>query len=446
MEEDIRKENVLPNAFIPHYSTKCLFTTLERLNTDTLYQLCVRWTQSVNTQPHVPEESIYTQQGLGKKLVKEIKELRKNPRSQKSDIIRKIIYEYWPNGLNILQHAQLDCQLILDEPDQSSWLFSRITNAQGNAFCPDVDPQLFAQDMASKLADLYITHVYILKHPSLSMHIIRVQVFDLNHQAGVLDSTQPQFTSHKPYFVCLPNESSYIFHSVNSNDIAYDMIMQTIEQCLPEQEQNQLCLHTPSDQKQIASLETMFTLKGNSRVANSLGIWTPYADGTIDVPPLGALEKHSTLQQQVNDEKDDGSNAKLRKLANLRFQGNVEAPLKDGTESKNNNGSKKRKFTAIEDDVDTQEKKVKLSFASRTPLQYSEFIIQENIKQDQPESRSNIKLKFSGSDVFGGLHELAASTRDPNGMILNPAEIPNWLTGEEGATSGHIRDGKFHSN
>ena len=42
----------------------------------------------------------------------------------------------------------------------------------------------------------------------------------------------------------------------------------------------------------------MNILKGNSRFGNSLGIWTPYADGTVDMLPLGAIEHHQVFKQQ----------------------------------------------------------------------------------------------------------------------------------------------------
>lgn len=428
------KLNALPNTYIPSYSTESLITILDRLSTESLYQLCIHWTKSVNTQPYVPKDSIYTQQGLCNKLIKEIKSLLRNTHSGKTDIIRKITYEYWSDGLNLLQLAQIDCQLIIDGSGHFYWHFSRILDVEGNEFCLDVDPQLFAQDVASKLSKLYFTYVYILKHPRLSLHIIKIQVFDLNQKDGLLDPDKPQVSSYRPYFICLPTETTYIFHSVSHDDVVCKLIMQTIEQCLPTHEQNQLKLDTPSDQKPIASLETIYTLKGSSRLGKTLGIWSPYADGVIDIAPLGVLDKHSTLQEHSND-KEDTIEAKLQDIASLRFHGvtnDVNSP---------NRGSKKRQFAAIDE---SEANSSRSHFASRIPLQHAEFVIQEPMNQSTL-IRSNIKLKLSGTDVFGGLHELSVATSDSKKMIINPEEIPHWLTGEDGATFGHIRDGKFHS-
>ena len=45
--------------------------------------------------------------------------------------------------------------------------------------------------------------------------------------------------------------------------------------------------------------------------------------------------------------------------------------------------------------------------------------------------------------MFGGLHELSVKSTEPEEIILNPEEVPNWLTGEEGASIGEIRNGNF---
>ena len=47
--------------------------------------------------------------------------------------------------------------------------------------------------------------------------------------------------------------------------------------------------------------------------------------------------------------------------------------------------------------------------------------------------------------MFGGLHELSVKSTEPEEIILNPEEVPNWLTGEEGASIGEIRNGNFYN-
>lgn len=425
MESD-NKGNALPNTYIPSYSTEYTLKLLQRLTVESLYQLCIRWTKSPNTQPQVPQESIYTQQGLCNKLIKEIKTLRKNPQIEKGDLIRNIVHEYWSDRLNLLQYAQLDCQLIIDDTEHFNWIYSTILDELNHEYCANINLQQFTESVMSKLSKLYLNHIYILKHPHLPLHILRIQVFDLNLERGVSDPSQPQVSPRTPICVCLPEESPYIFHSV-TDDLTSNLILQTIGQCLP----SQLHLSTSPDQHPIQSVKTIYTLKGGSRIGKSFGIWSQYADGNVDGTPLGALDQHPTLEEQSNIVTDNSSTA-LDDIASLRFQGVTK-------EQSTHHLTRKRQFAAIDNDSVTSK------FASRVPLQRAEFVIQESIDESDPGSRSNIRLKFSGADVFGGLHELSVSS-DPKKMVLNPEEIPHWLTGEDGATFGHIIDGKFYSS
>lgn len=56
---------------------------------------------------------------------------------------------------------------------------------------------------------------------------------------------------------------------------------------------------------------------------------------------------------------------------------------------------------------------------------------------------SRITMKLNGLDVFAGLHEISTKTTNKTDMIIDPATIPCWLTGEEGTSCGVIKEGKF---
>ena len=96
-------------------------------------------------------------------------------------------------------------------------------------------------------------------------------------------------------------------------------------------------------------------------------------------------------------------------------------------------------------------------FTSVAPIQYSEFLIKDEINtnakgenvnpMDQNEMDDDkfslITMKLTGLDVFAGLHEISTKTTNKSDMIIDPTTIPCWLTGEEGASCGIIKEGKF---
>lgn len=254
-----------------------------------------------------------------------------------------------------------------------------------------------------------------------------------------------------------------------------NIVLQAVERNLPQKPRNLLKLVTPPNQKPVRSLESMHILNGNSRFGNSLGVWTPYADGTVDLLPLNPVEKHQLLREDENEFCNLDENIemdKLKKVANLRFKGSINGKFKSDKFYEDNkplrNSNQKNKKSRMydsnlesdsEDDMD-KEKTDKLNgYSSIAPIQYSEFIIKElsNNRKEQDDSvshsgtpeddgRTSITMKLTGMDVFAGLHELSVYTIDKTSMILDPAKVPNWLTGEEGTSCGIIRDGRFTKN
>ena len=54
-----------------------------------------------------------------------------------------------------------------------------------------------------------------------------------------------------------------------------------------------------------------------------------------------------------------------------------------------------------------------------------------------PNDDITIGFKFHGSDVFGGIHQLC------NQELIDVDKVPGWLSGENGASSGTIKNGDF---
>lgn len=97
---------------------------------------------------------------------------------------------------------------------------------------------------------------------------------------------------------------------------------------------------------------------------------------------------------------------------------------------------------AVDDGYEEVQNLDRNQFSSIAPLQYVEFTLQDAVS-DKQEENSGIVLKLSGSDVFAGLHELSVQSIEKEKMILNPETVPGWFTGEEGVTSGAIKNGSF---
>ncbi|EGW35022.1 uncharacterized protein SPAPADRAFT_53380 [Spathaspora passalidarum NRRL Y-27907] len=449
MKKKQNYKNVLPNTYIPVLSKKVLYNVLTRLSKPSLIEFIHLWPKLKNTQPHIPPKTSFTQSEFNDKVSREAREFKKTiNKLHKKKIIDKILFTYWHKGLNLLQLSQIDCQLIVDRPNSYYWGYSTVRDMNDNEVPISLDPVHFLDQLAFQLSKLYLSYVYICRHPKFPMVLIRIQAFDLHTKET--ESRRPHISSHKPYFFAIPLNSPHIIHS-GGGDMIHNIVMEVVERSLPQDKTNILRLYTPENQRPIKSLESMHILKGNSRFANSLGSWSAYADNIVDMLPLQPTEKHKQLaspEEPINAQ--ESPIERLKRVANLRFKGSEFGKLKSEKLFEDSRKSTRKRrnvyYTNDSDDEGEEEGNSGTSeFASIAPIQYSEFLIHEKVTP-QDKERTSIKIKLSGTDVFAGLHELSVMTADPEEMILNPEDVPSWLTGEEGASVGQIIDSKFYSN
>lgn len=423
--------NVLPNGYIPVIPQKVLISTLLRLPKSLLVELMYLWPKVKKTQPHSTKSS--NQRDLNREVSEKAKAIRKDASKwQKRKIVQQILH-YWPKGPNLLQLSQTDCQLIVDRPNSYTWIYSTAKDTTGNDVPISLNPQVFLNNLSKDLSALFMTHIYVCRHPTYPLIITRVQVFDLNPMAAKgQSSSRPHISSHRPYFVAIPLNSPHIIHTPG-NDVVSNIVLQAVERSLPRT-RHVVRLVTNEDQKPIRSLDSMHILKGVSRFGNSLGAWAPYADGLADMLPLKSIEHHPELQPKI--EKQDPKD-KIRTIANLRFKGSATGKVESESLFENTKSSKKRRAVDANysDDELDDTNGPKTEFSSIAPIQYAEFVVKDTL-DDTPYS---FTLKLTGTDVFAGLHELAV-LEDP---IVDAATIPNWLTGEEGQSHGTVRNGHF---
>lgn len=464
--------NILPNTYIPVLLKKVNGNILGRLPRSSLVELVNLWPKLANTQPHIVDRvSKYRQRHEVKIMQDEIKGLRVlQKKIPKRKIVDKILYEYWEKGLNLLQISQVDCQLLVDRPHLFHWILTKVRNTQGVEEPVLIDPPVLMEQLAKELSLLYMVYTYACRHPRLPIVVIRIQLFDLDVSGVKTISNRPHVTSQKPFFLAIPSNSSKLIHSFG-NGISCSIIMQAVQRCLLQSPRNLVTFETLSTQRPVRSLETMHVLNGSSRFGNSMGIWTPYADGTADILPLTPAEKHRELNEEPSsDDENNESDRKMKRLkqvANLRFKGTVDGRYKsrDFFDAEVRGDDKGRALGSFdtnnishklkENEGRTQLKNVEAQeestheFSSIAPLQYAQFVISESSgtqssnTESPPEKNSfSVTMKLTGSDIFAGLHELSVLTTDKERMIIDPSKIPGWLTGVE-SNIGTVYNRKF---
>lgn len=424
---------------------------LGHLPKSSLVELILLWSKLVITQPQKQSKTI-SQRQFNSHVSKCVQDMKLNSgKWPKRKVIDRILFEFWPQGLNLLQLSQIDSQLIVDRPASYSWILSTVRDSTNKETPILLDPQKFLNTLSKDLSALFMTYIYVCKHPKLPLILIRIQVFDLLPMSQPGFSNRPHISSHKPIFLAIPLNSPHVIHSPG-NGMAFDIVLQAVERSLPQNPFNLLRLITNEGQRPIKSLESMHILKGSSRFGNSLGVWAPYADGTVDMLPLNTVDKHAVLQSlEYSDSEDEvdviseeqlqnSRMKKLKSLANIRFKGSKKGQVLSEKFFDDNRKSATRKKSNVLRDEDDDETKLQSEFSSIAPIQYAEYVLKDKLGH---EDYTNIKIKLTGLDVFAGLHELSVLTTKKEETVVDLEKIPGWLTGEEGQSCGVVKDGNF---
>ena len=307
-----------------------------------------------------------------------------------------------------------------------------------------LDAQSFLDHIIKNLSNLYLTHIYISRHPELPLIIIRIQMYEYTHRkhhkrAQTITHhgkrNNPDIISRKPYYLAIPTSSPNIIHSAsNEDDLASKLILQAVEITLSTSFRQVRLMKNKNPP--VKTLEAMNILTGVSRHGNMLGSWAPYADGIVDIGPLGEIEDHILLNPGITgsyDGKEASERENRKTIAALRFKGTTGSVPNEKSYSGKNN----KPDTVIDEDK-SEDDTEKNEYASVVPLQTGEFFIQNALKKkNNSEMPPSVRLRLFGNDIFAGLHELAVEG------VIDPVKIPSWLTGEEGLNRGIISKGQF---
>jgi len=451
---------ILSNSYVPPLEPRVLVKELAKLSTKSLYNIVELWLALPITQP-IPTKRQRrkgkTQADIVKGAKEIVKMLQSTSSAKKRKLIDRIMVDFYPEGLNTLQLAQLDIQLMIEKPKLYSWVSSTAKIAQKTEsneeledslqdFILSLDAQSFLDHLIKNLSNLYLTHIYISRHPKLPLIIIRIQMYEYVHRkhhkrAKIITQgkrNNPDIASRKPYYLAIPTSSPNIIHSAsNEDDLASKLILQAVEITISSSLRQVRLIK--NNNPPVKTLEAMNILAGVSRYGNMLGSWAPYADGIVDIGPLGQIESHIILNPDITgiyDGKDTSERGKRKTIAALRFKGTTgKAPDKKPHPQLNDKHQHDKDHGESEDDTETSE------YASIVPLQTGEFYIQNQLKKKKNlrviETAPSVRLRLFGKDVFAGLHELAVEG------VIDPVKIPSWLTGEEGLSRGIIKNGQF---
>ncbi|CAR28626.1 hypothetical protein ZYGR_0S02600 [Zygosaccharomyces rouxii] len=411
----------LSDDFIPKQDRKVLLKKLGRLPLTVLCHLVEHWSHKYDPANGMsPDKLAHIMSGYLKR------------RANRKTVVARILLEFWPQGLSLYQLAQIDSYTLVQRPNLLFWKSTTAIDPNGIKKVLNLDPNSFVHNLKEDIHRLYLSHIYIFKHPELPSIICRIQLFEPHNL--VENGNEPNLISRSPYYVVFPMNSPNVIHSSDDDSYA-QLILQSVQRTIAEKDPIVL---RQNDDPPVKSLETMHVLKGVSRYSNSLGPWSKYADADFDISPFDNYGNHISVKGKrvvtgVYDDDDPGSKRQRLENIMLRFKGSkkgVKAKKAYEVQRFNSRMHHLQKDFPKMDAADTVSK-----YASLIPVNKVNFVDKQDLSDDR--GQVSIRFKFRGNDVFGGLHELC----DEGNIDID--RVPGWLTGENGLDSGTILNGEF---
>lgn len=328
-------------------------------------------------------------------------------------LINSIINEWWKEGFNMDQIAELDILGIICEKSNVTWITSSIIDSDMNEISISLNQKVFFDSLKNELGKFYPCNIAEKLHPHLPLRIFRIQIFEQYNSS---------ISSHKPYFISIPLYHCRIFHSPQ-NDIHSMLILQCIKTSLLNDDLRLRLENYPP----LKSL-TLLNNKYGTAIYNSCeGPWNVYENEIIEPSPLSNPEFNKIVTGKKLYYGDLTQDKKMEKSM-IRFKGS-----KHGTLAKKRYLDKRfhQRFYKLEDNNVGITKDVS-RYESLIPVRNVNF----SIKRDE----FLIKITLAGNDVFGGIHELCDKD------VLELDRLPGWLTGEHGDNSGYIENGIFRKS
>lgn len=372
----------LDDEYIPNYTKDTELKLLRKLSEKVQGELIIDW---------------YERFGLSNKRLRHItletlqQDFKFDARSRRT-LSTVILTRYWPHGLNLYQLSDIDFNMLIAHPLRFKWNSMTMYKSTTEKIRPHYNIPQIISELSNQLSNYYLSYITSRHSSGQNVEYIRLQFFE--RSATHHHDRQHKLLSRSPYYIALldDQELPFIIHTAGE-DPTSKLIMETFKKILSDSSPYTIKFRRNEPPKEsIKSIGKVLQSCSTSRNDNALGRWSQYGDGKFEVSPLNNIDAHGSMKGKKI--RIDDNEAKSM----LKFKGSTEYP--NGCESQ----------TAV----------------SKVAFQLKD-----------PNDDITIGFKFHGSDVFGGIHQLC------NQELIDVDKVPGWLSGENGASSGTIKNGDF---
>ncbi|RPB05177.1 CHL4-domain-containing protein [Choiromyces venosus 120613-1] len=413
---------------------------LSRLSKASLVELSLGWLGSTKvnlTRVEDDDEEVDEEdEELDMEVVRGIYEgFGRNKSVRAKEVVERIVEHEWRDGLTLGMVAELDFRCwalptipgwrriwadekeidLLDHPSNQKWTSAQLyplskptTTTTTSTSKTTFHPKTFAHTLSTLLRPLVSPHYYITHHPSLPIHMLRIQL----HPSSSSSPTTTTLTlpaNKQIFWLAFPESTDgYVFHTLPSTTTTTSSSPSSAGTALPEIVRESIATAVSkrgqhygirAARMSAKTLKAVAYHRGGEGDGGMLGGWSIFLKGGVGVDDeVFENPPREPLRRQQEEEGEDANETKRRKIAEARF----------------GSGAKEGDGTGLENVV--------FALGEKFPSLPAD---QEDDGEEE-EFRPKVTVRLEGSHVFAGVRSLVEG-----GVGFDGVKLPGWLTEEE---------------
>lgn len=415
-------------------------------------------------------------------------------RGSKRDVVSRILEGDWRHGLTLYQLATVDFSYLEEHPNSQKWSAYKILPLRApekdaddevltvdtkSLSIPRFHPSTFLQNLQDQVLPDVKAHYHFYRPQDMPVLMLRIFVLDSPYNTSLALSSSADgggsaanFSSSRTIYLAFPDGSPslYITKSQSTGPTAigeskslHGLVVGGVPKALSRPRERYTLKSASLSSR---NLDAILDKRGAGRGNAAGGGWSIYADDknkkspldpVLPTPPLSRDSSSSSRSEQKRKRdapatKEQSAAKRARLLAEARFGSS--GIVTDGKGVERVDFLMQDAFPAPDtfDDEDSDDNEAggrRAPGAGRRSAVDSEL---QSAREDADEDgdagdgpgasqwKPLIRVTLRGPHVFAGVRQLVEAG------IVDGERMPGWMTGEEGVTTGVIRNGRIQGN
>lgn len=467
--------------------------SLSRLSRDALISLVLDWLDDAAIQNAIPylidpeyededEVDVYAPCRSVDELRQMYTEMRQL-KGSKREILERIVEGDWRHGLTLYQLAMADFAYFDEHPSVHRWtayqilpLESPTQDMDGDEDMLKVDkkslkiprfhPSTFLQNLQAQVLPDVKAHYHLHRPQGFPVLLLRILIIDSPYNTDLsmvhVDRAggATNFNTSRVIYLAFPDGSPSLYitkpqaigqSAAGESKSLHSLIVKGVPKALSRPQERFTLKASTLVSK---NLDALLEKRGPGRSNSAGGGWSIYANEKDKASPLDSILPTPPLSDDSERKASGKKKALLNEAQKERKNARIQAKARFGSSALVTDGKGVERVEVvvqdafpmqgladIQDDADDEaalhQRNIKGRKSNIDALLREVNEDDETIQPGHEQWTPSVQVSFRGSHVFAGVRQLVEAG------IIDGKRMPGWMTGEDGVTSGVVRNGRI---